>query len=555
MEEKRTLKDKYVYVLVNDFPGLLRAGETLESIANITFSEDKLFADTQVSVYQDFKKAADASRKLYKKTGMELQRHGQHHKFYHTGIAKIKIDEQKMGEKLSREEFIDGLESITHTSGIIITRTELDAIKHEQQEENNILYRFDVKEERFKTQSIIKDISAIPHKLRYLLFVDYELFHHCKENWIDYEFREQKCVKNLFDTTTTILELYRRDPKIRTSITLELIDKLHLQLSTGLAQMEGEGEALKKYRTIYNGFPIFKETSTLEGVTELLFRIREDNNAEGFMLGSPSTLEFSNREEMIAVIGEARQNALACAGDTSSDTCVNIKNFQDEQIKELANNIYEKIKKGVPIYILTPEPKLAYEYSLNAVKTYNKEIREADTVHDKIRAIDKLTHELEILHLYYDVNLRTNYLLMNLLLITNGIKWTILYNPNRIDLYSEEQRINEIKKGIFRFEHLIEHQQEMLKEYNQLNNGLAKEFRYGNLGFYQPFQRDERLKVAQKAALRSSDPVGDVEKEMQKFDEDSKAEQNQINSVIDEWSKKYEEAEGSLNNFLKQYTI
>ena len=64
MEEKRTLKDKYVYILVNDFPRLLRAGETVESIANITFSEDKLFADIQISVYQDFKKAADAIEKV-----------------------------------------------------------------------------------------------------------------------------------------------------------------------------------------------------------------------------------------------------------------------------------------------------------------------------------------------------------------------------------------------------------------------------------------------------------------------------------------------------------
>ncbi|WP_392537952.1 hypothetical protein [Legionella sp. 227] len=555
MQEKSTLKEQYVYVLVNDFPGLLRVSATLESIANITFAENKLISETHVRAYQDFKRAAFASKKLFKKTGIELQRNGQPHKLFHTGIAKIKIDEKKMGEELTREEFIDGLESITHPSGIIITRAELDPLKHEQQEEENLSYKSDVEEELFKTQSIIKDISAIPHKLRYLLFVDFELFHHCKENWIDYEFRERKCVKNLFDTTTTILELYRFDPKIKTNITLEIIDRLHLQLSKGLAQMDDEGEGLKGYRTIYNGFPIFKDTSTIEGVRELLFRIRKDNNAEGFMLGSPSRVEFSNREEFIDVIGEARKNALACAGETSSDKSVNIKNFKDEQIEELAQNIYQKIKNGVPVYILTPEPKLAYEYSLNAVKTYNHEINEAITVHDKIRAIDKLAHELEILHLYYDVNLRTNYLLINLLLISNDIKWTILYNPNRIDLFSEEQRIKEIKKGIFRFEYLLEHQEEMLNEYDQLNNGLAKEFRYGNLGFYQPFQREDKLKEVKKAALQSSDPEGDIEREMQKFDEDSKAEQSQIKSVVDSWSKKYEEAEESLNDFLRQYSI
>ncbi|AWN74828.1 hypothetical protein LEAN103870_10620 [Legionella anisa] len=554
MEEKGARNDKYVYVLVNDFPKLLRAGESLERIAIITFSENQAISGIPVMVYQDFKSAADASRRLYKKTGMDLQRHGQHHKYYHTGIAKIKIDERSMGKELTQEEFIDGLESITHTNGIIITRAELDALTHEQQEEEQIAYESDVEEERFITQSILKDISGIPPKLRYLLFVDFELFHHCKENWIDYEFRERRCVKNLFDTTTTILELYS-DPKIRTSLTLEIIDSLHLQLSKGLVQMEVEGNALKEYRTIYNGFPIFKDTSTVEGITELLFRIRKDNNAKGFMLGSPSKTEFSNREEFIAVIEDARNNALACAGETSSETSVNIKNFSDEQIVELAQKIYQKIKNGEPVYILTPEPKLAYEYALNAVKTYNEEIKHAITVQDKIKAIDKLTHELEILHLYYDVNLRTNYLLTNLLLISNGIKWTILYNPNRIDLYSEQQRIKEIKKGIFRFEYLMKNQEEMLKEYDELNHGLAKEFRYGNLGFYHPFQREDKLKLVKRASLKSSDPEGDIEREMKKFDQGLKEEQDQINHVVDNWSKTYEEAEESLNNFLRKKSL
>ncbi|QMT59164.1 hypothetical protein HBNCFIEN_00525 [Legionella sp. PC997] len=555
MEEKSILKHKYVYVLVNDFPRLLRAGETLESIAHITFTEHQSISETPVKTYPDFKKAAYASKKLYKKTGIELQRHGYPHKLYHTGIAKIKIDGTTMGEELNQEQFIKGLESITHTSGIIITRAELDPAKHEQEEEENISYKDDVEEDQFKTHSIIKDISAIPPKLRYLLFVDFELFHHGKENWIDYEFRERNCVKNLFETTTTILELYRFDPKIKTHISLEIINRLHLQLSQGLAQMEGDGEGLNEYRTIYNGFPIFKDTATIEGIKELLFRIRNDDNAEGFMLGSPSKLEFSSKEELIDVIRDARKNALACAGETSSATSTNIQNFKDDEIEALAQNIYQKIKKGVPVYILTPEPKLAYEYALDAVKIYNKEIKEAITVDDKIKAIDKLTHELEILHLYYDVNLRTNYLLINLLLISNGIKWTILYNPNRIDLYSKEQRIKEIKKGILRFEYLIEHQEEMLRDYEQLNNGLAKEFRYGNLGFYQPFEREDKLKAVKKASLESSDPQGDIEREMQKFDENSKAEQTQISSVLEVWSKKYEEVEGPLSNFLKKFTM
>lgn len=180
MEAKDTLKDKYIYVLISDFPRLLRSGATLESIANSTFSVSAFISSDTVKYYQDFKSAAEASGKLYKKTGMDLQRHGQHHKSFHTGIAKIKVDEKNLGKELTKEEFINGLESITHTSGIIITRAELDALKHEQEEERQISYRSDVEEEGFKTLSILKDISAIPPKLRYLLFVDFELFHHIK---------------------------------------------------------------------------------------------------------------------------------------------------------------------------------------------------------------------------------------------------------------------------------------------------------------------------------------------------------------------------------------
>lgn len=95
----------------------------------------------------------------------------------------------------------------------------------------------------------------------------------------------------------------------------------------------------------------------------------------------------------------------------------------------------------------------------------------------------------------------------------------------------------------------MKNQEELLKEYHQLNQGLAKEFRYGNFGFYQPFQRAEKLRLAKKAALRSSDPEGDIEKEMKQYDEELKKEQSQVDSIVHEWSKTYEEAEESLNNF------
>lgn len=101
----------------------------------------------------------------------------------------------------------------------------------------------------------------------------------------------------------------------------------------------------------------------------------------------------------------------------------------------------------------------------------------------------------------------------------------------------------------------MKNQEEMLKEYDELNHGLAKEFRYGNLGFYHPFQREDKLKLVKRASLKSSDPEGDIEREMKKFDQGLKEEQDQINHVVDNWSKTYEEAEESLNNFLRKKSL
>lgn len=157
----------------------------------------------------------------------------------------------------------------------------------------------------------------------------------------------------------------------------------------------------------------------------------------------------------------SREHALACAGiGNASD----IGYLNESEIKSLAHKIMHIIQEQGEIHLFTPEPKLAQKWASEAIDTYNQQILSLESIDQKIELISNLTHELEILHLFYDANCRTVYLLMNELLLANGIKWSILYDPNRLDALSSEERKDQIKQGIFRFMYVINQTGELLEK-------------------------------------------------------------------------------------------
>lgn len=158
----------------------------------------------------------------------------------------------------------------------------------------------------------------------------------------------------------------------------------------------------------------------------------------------------------------SRAHALASSGNVALPA-VNIQDFTEQELEDLAKKIYDEVQNKVSIYLLTPEPALAIKWAQEALQKYNRAILCAKGAGEVVQIVDDLAHELEILHLFHDVNCRTTYFLMNFLFLRNAIKWATEFNPNRLDAYSSKERILQHKQAILRTDNIIENQDQLAK--------------------------------------------------------------------------------------------
>lgn len=180
---------------------------------------------------------------------------------------------------------------------------------------------------------------------------------------------------------------------------------------------------------------------------------------------STSYRHSSPKAECQYDLRSARSHALASAGNVTPPA-VNIQDFSEQELEDLAKKIYEEIQGGACIHLFTPEPTLALKWAQEALQKYNRAIPNAQNAGEVIQIVDDLVHELEILHLFHDVNCRTNYLLMNFLFLRRSIKWATEFNPNRLDAHSSKERVLQHKQAISRTDHIIANQ-EQLATYNE----------------------------------------------------------------------------------------
>ncbi|ASQ46920.1 hypothetical protein [Legionella clemsonensis] len=171
----------------------------------------------------------------------------------------------------------------------------------------------------------------------------------------------------------------------------------------------------------------------------------------------------SPKEEFYYDLFHSRAHALASAGEVESTT-VNIHDYKDLELEALAKKIFQLIQEGKEIYLFTPKRELAEKWADEAIAHFNITIQKANGANEIIEITDTLVHELEILHLFHDVNCRTNYLLMNFLLLAHSIKWATEFNPNRLDAYSSRERILQHKEAIFRTDYIIANQLQFFKD-------------------------------------------------------------------------------------------
>ncbi len=443
-------------------------------------------------------------------------------------------------------DYAAALVKVHHMRGFEVRPEDIDPKLHESKHVANL--QQEIKDETSLEMNCSPNelLLRLPKELYYLLFVDYQLFYHLRETWVQYEKREPNCIKNLFDAISlNVLPYFSTPDAMKAQVSLEQIKSMHRRLSQTLPNKTlTPGEIRKEL----NAFPINTNSASVAGITELLFRIKKDNNQDGFMIadmkktylvnffmrelgeygfdehekyleGDKTNLPTRDRlkeaktqiiakifselqkkfptitlEQVTAVVESAwiaygveknikeswkdyaelfyqiskqalrgptkeehqldvilaRSTPIAAAGSQISGQA-NLANMSDQEIKHLATQIFNRLESEPTISIFAPKAQLAINWAQKAIEEYNEQIVTAKSPAERIGLVDQLTHEIEILHLFSDVNCRTAYLIMNQLLLANGIMWSILYNPNRIDAYSAQERQEQMAMGIHRF--------------------------------------------------------------------------------------------------------
>lgn len=91
------------------------------------------------------------------------------------------------------------------------------------------------------------------------------------------------------------------------------------------------------------------------------------------------------------------------------------------------------------------------------INDHNKAIKLAKTDDDKLKVICKALQLTDQLHPVIDGNIRTCVVLLNKLLKDNGLRLSLLLNPNRLDCCTLDEVVNMVKVGQDIFESLMSH--------------------------------------------------------------------------------------------------
>lgn len=454
-----------------------------------------------------------------------------------TNVDTIQHFKQSMKDnKFTFDEIQNAIVGI-HVNSKFIPRQYLDRKNKEIEHLKNLEYLFDDKQLQL-TESYANYLARMPADLQYLFFVDFALFDYQGENWIPYAMREPGCMADLFITQAKSLN-YINSAQTTSEITLDHVVDLQKSLSANVFALEKNSRS-GLFRDGFNTFQILQDAATFDGILEILKRIKNDNNQNGFMIGYfkksniiskflmeiyngkdkndainhvvKETLQFFNLqadgEEITEEINQILDSflkefnvkikmgshSLYLLASKTRNSLLQLEyafdlkysrqgaiarhntlhHLSDHELIEFAKNIMDMINKGEKVYHFSPDKDLALEMIKEALMNYNHNIKKFKLPNDIITCILELVHELEILHLFYDVNCRTSYFLLNQLLVLNGIKPAILYNPNRLDAYSINELVEQVKQGIFRYQFIIDHQEQFSEENSSRNKYFAR---------------------------------------------------------------------------------
>ncbi|WP_367607431.1 ankyrin repeat domain-containing protein [Legionella sp. W05-934-2] len=219
------------------------------------------------------------------------------------------------------------------------------------------------------------------------------------------------------------------------AISVELIKEIHARCGKGVTELEDKspGEP-RDHETVSFAIPASKATS--KGVAELLGIEFLMKNAE-FGPGTPSVFAAHISTNQLE---EAKKKPH------------NIDNLGLAIYQQMVLDGYEN---STHFYIAPRDNVEEILHFLTA--SYNKEIQQADTLDKKITIIARYTKYYEILHPFKDANGRTFVnILMNIMLMKEGLPPATFYEPNVFDLYSSEELAHVIKESMYNTLHIID---------------------------------------------------------------------------------------------------
>lgn len=275
-------------------------------------------------------------------------------------------------------------------------------------------------------------LQAYPPEQIWRLFVDGRFW--SKENgWHGYESREKGSINAALESLCS-MALYVDKAGEKFELNVDLIKDIHKRCGRKVEELEEKSPGeIRTDEPVSFGIPASR--ASIKGIEEFLrlFFLIEG----GASFGPGIAGSFGPKFDIDYFNGLTVEKIPELAKKIYEDMCAYGHNN--------TNHFYLAVRTNVGVY-------------LEAItQSYNKEIKAANTLDDKLLVIAKHIRQYEVLHPFKDANGRTfvNNLL-NILLMQQGLPPATFYEPNVFDLYSTEELAVVIKEAIFNTLEIIE---------------------------------------------------------------------------------------------------
>ena len=278
-------------------------------------------------------------------------------------------------------------------------------------------------------------LTRYPSQELYRMVVD-GVFHQSQKGWVEYEKREEGCLEAVFTGLGIALSNLEE-----TSLSEDLIKRFHVACFHNVKNLDERLAGI--FRKGEVGYKLKDTNTTIEGLIEILNNIETQNEFTGS--DGPQLKPDTDDPNILKLL------------TVSKNSLQEIKQgLEITTNAELAQIIFSGFAKSKSFIYVAPKASPAFDKKIkDLIANYNQHIQSV-SADEKLKLIIETVTDFERLHPFYDANIRTfGILLLNRLLIQNGFPPATQADPNRLDGYSKDQLLQEIKKSIENTEKLL----------------------------------------------------------------------------------------------------